>query len=133
MAATRYPDNVDDRGGGSSSRHATALAVSGPAITARASSRSAALLASGPTTPVSTSDNAPGGGGRCPRIGMTPHVGLSPYTPQKWAGIRIEPPRSPPNSRPERAAATAAAAPPDEPPGVRPRSQGLLVVPNTSL
>ena len=41
-----------------------------------------------------------------------------PYTPQKCAGIRIDPPPSLPVARGHRYAATAAAAPPLDPPGV---------------
>jgi hypothetical protein len=58
-----------------------------------------------------------------------PGVGRSPYTPQKLAGMRIEPARSVPKSRQDSPAATAAAAPPDEPPGVWLVSHGLLVAP----
>ena len=42
-----------------------------------------------------------------------------PYTPQKLAGMRIDPPPSLPVAIGHRYAATAAAAPPLEPPGVR--------------
>jgi hypothetical protein len=38
---------------------------------------------------------------------------LRPYTPQKCAGIRIEPPMSLPNSRNDKPADIAAHAPPD--------------------
>jgi len=52
---------------------------------------------------------------------------LSPTTPQKAAGWRIEPPVSVPSPPAARPAATAAAGPPDEPPGTRVRSHGLRV------
>ena len=64
-----------------------------------------------------------------PRGGISPQVGLWPYTPQECAGWRIEPAMSDPISSPEKPAAIAAAEPPDEPPGERPRSQGLFVEP----
>ena len=51
-----------------------------------------------------------------PRLGTTPHEGFRPYTPQKWAGARIDPPMSLPSSRGVMPAATAAAAPPEDPP-----------------
>ena len=82
---------------------------------------------------MSTSAGIPGGGGIWPCTGMMPNEGLSVYTPHQAAGIRSDPPRSLPSSRADSPAATAAAAPPEEPPGVRPASQGLLVVPNSSL
>jgi hypothetical protein len=47
--------------------------------------------------------------------------------------LRIDAPMSLPSSSAVKPAASAAAAPPDEPPGVRPGSQGLLVVPYTGL
>ncbi|CAB4655275.1 unannotated protein [freshwater metagenome] len=47
----------------------------------------------------------------------------------KPAGIRIEPPPSPPVARVTRPPATADALPPDEPPGVVPCIQGLCVAP----
>ena len=56
-------------------------------------------------------------------------MGLCPYTPQKCAGLRIDPPMSEPLSRPVSPAASAAAAPPEEPPGMRPSFQGFCVVP----
>src|SRR5262245_49116464 len=94
--------------------------------------RSPALLAIGPATARSTdtgteSEGVPGG--PMPRMGTTPYVGLWAKTPQKLAGTRNDPPISLPNSRETYPAASAAAEPPEEPPGVRPRSQGLLVTP----
>jgi hypothetical protein len=47
--------------------------------------------------------------------------------------MRIEPPKSPPNSSGVRPAATAAAPPPVLPPGVRARSHGLFVRPKSGL
>src|SRR2546430_7465975 len=56
---------------------------------------------------------------------IRPRAGLNPTTPQHEAGIRIDPPPSPPWARPQSPAATAAAAPPLEPPAVRLLSTGL--------
>ena len=50
------------------------------------------------------------------------------YVPQKFEGIRRDPPPSPPVATGARYAATADAAPPLEPPGVRVVSQGFLPV-----
>ena len=58
-----------------------------------------------------------------------PREGFSPNRPQQAAGIRIDPPPSLPAAIGTIPAATAAAAPPLEPPGVRLKSQGLLVRP----
>ena len=63
--------------------------------------------------------------------GMAPKVGLKPTTPQNAAGMRMEPPPSPPMLTGPIPAATAAPAPPDDPPGTRSRSQGLDVRPWT--
>ena len=52
-------------------------------------------------------------------------MGLSPTTPQKAAGWRIEPPVSSPRARTAVPAARAAAEPPLEPPGTREVSRGL--------
>ena len=47
----------------------------------------------------------------------------------KPAGMRIDPPPSPPEAIGRRPPATAAAEPPEEPPGVLPCIQGLWVAP----
>ncbi|MNR50359.1 hypothetical protein D3C85_1698650 [compost metagenome] len=60
-------------------------------------------------------------------------VALSAATPQKAAGIRMEPPMSLPRSRQENPIATATALPPELPPDVRARFQGLRVGPNSGL
>ena len=49
--------------------------------------------------------------------------------PVKPAGMRIDPPPSPPDAMGSRPPATAAAVPPEDPPGVRSRFQGLRVAP----
>ena len=100
---------------------------SGTAISDIASSRSKAERASGPITEMSVGVRMPPSA--WPNIGTRFQVGLCPNTPQKWAGLRIEPPMSLPISSPVSPAASAAADPPEEPPGVRPVSHGLLVVP----
>ena len=60
---------------------------------------------------------------------MRPNVAFSPTKPVKPAGIRIDPPPSPPVASVTRPPATAAALPPDEPPGVVPCIHGLCVAP----
>src|ERR1700722_7087184 len=88
---------------------------------------SATVRAIGPTTP--SKANGPTEVGKCPVAGMRPGVGFTPQIPLKCAGTRIEPPPSlqpPPADNP---AAIAAASPPLDPPGVRDKSQGLLVRP----
>jgi len=65
-------------------------------------------------------------------VGTRPRLGFSPNTPQHDAGIRIDPPPSPPLAIGTIRAATAAADPPLDPPGVRPGSQGLRVAPKSS-
>src|SRR5215510_15934014 len=103
---------------------------SGPAMRSSPKVRSAADRAMGPMTARSLSVGRAGTlGGVCPRAGTKPRLGLWANTPQQWAGVRNEPPISEPNSSDTYPAASAAAEPPDDPPGVRPRSQGLLVVP----
>src|SRR5438105_15875571 len=56
---------------------------------------------------------------------IRPRDGFRPTTPQQEAGMRIEPPPSPPWLNAHRPAATAAAAPPLDPPAVRVGSTGL--------
>src|SRR2546422_10548855 len=55
-----------------------------------------------------------------------------PTTPQKLAGLRIEPEVSPPVAAMSRPAASAAAEPLLEPPGVRDRSHGLFASGNAA-
>src|SRR5207237_4833498 len=62
-------------------------------------------------------------------IGFRPRVGLSPKTPQHEAGMRIDPPPSPPCAMGTIPDATAAAEPPLDPPGVYAVFQGLRVGP----
>src|SRR5262245_8696535 len=60
-----------------------------------------------------------------PRRLTRPYVGFIPTTPQKVAGLRIEPDVSPPVATVTRPAASAAADPLLDPPGVRDRFHGL--------
>src|SRR3990172_9068945 len=62
--------------------------------------------------------------------GSRPRGGLRPTTPQQEAGMRIEPPPSPPWAAATKPAATAAAEPPLEPPVERSVSQGLRAGPS---
>src|SRR5579864_6046816 len=52
--------------------------------------------------------------GMMPVYGTSPHVGFIPYTPQYDAGIRIEPPWSPPIAMSTSPAATNAALPEED-------------------
>ena len=63
-----------------------------------------------------------------PVLVTNPNVGLSPATPQKLAGMRIDPPVSLPTATGTIPAATAAAEPPLDPPGTRSRFHGLRVL-----
>src|SRR3979409_2758363 len=56
---------------------------------------------------------------------IRPRDGFNPTTPQHDAGMRMEPPPSPPWLSAHKPAATAAAAPPLDPPAVRALSTGL--------
>ncbi len=60
-------------------------------------------------------------------------MGFSPYTPQKAAGWRTDPPVSEPRAKGTIPAATAAAEPPLEPPATRSGSQGLEVLPSAEF
>src|SRR3954465_11970330 len=62
-------------------------------------------------------------------LGIRPYVAFSPGSPVNPAGIRIEPPPSPPVAIGTSPPATAAAEPPDEPPAVLVGFHGLPVTP----
>src|SRR3954471_7850192 len=62
-----------------------------------------------------------------PSMGSSPKPGLSPETPQKEAGLTIEPPVCVPSAARHISVATAAALPLEEPPGVWLRFHGLRV------
>jgi hypothetical protein len=60
-------------------------------------------------------------------------VGVTPTTPQKEAGWRMEPPVSEPSATTAVPWATAAAEPPLEPPGTRSSARGLRTGPNAEF
>src|SRR6516162_3290020 len=64
---------------------------------------------------------------------MRPKLGLRPTRPVHAAGIRIDPPPSPPVAMGTMPPATAAAEPPLEPPGVTSGFHGLRVTPHAGL
>lgn len=71
--------------------------------------------------------------GHTPLRSTRPNEGLSPYTPQQAAGMRMEPPVSLPRAKSTRPAATATAEPLEDPPGTRPGARGLTGVPAQRL
>ncbi len=71
--------------------------------------------------------------GTTPRFDTRPVVGRTPVTPQKHAGIRIEPAVSVPSVPATRPAAAAAPLPPLEPPQIRSVSHGLRAGPKCGL
>src|SRR5262245_66652365 len=62
-----------------------------------------------------------------------PRVGFSPTVPLHDAGMRIDPPPSPPWAIGAIPAATATPAPLEDPPGVRSGSHGLRETPSAGL
>src|ERR1700712_2745409 len=100
---------------------------SAPAIRPSSKAQSSTVRASGPTVS-SDCDN-----GIAPARLMRPTVVLRPVTPQKWAGMRIEPPVSEPNAAKVSRAATAAPDPDDDPPVIRLASHGLCTGPKCAL
>src|SRR2546422_11136113 len=67
--------------------------------------------------------------GKTPKRETRPNVGFSPTTPQREAGILIDPPESVPRALKQRPAATAAPDPALEAPGCISLFQGFLVGP----
>src|ERR1700679_753487 len=63
------------------------------------------------------------------QTGMVPSVGFSPTTPQKEAGMRMEPPASVPVAIGTAPDATVAPDPALDPPELRARFHGLRVIP----
>src|SRR5712664_2705753 len=102
---------------------AVGSSASAPAIRPSSNAQSSAVRASGPTVS-SDCDN-----GIAPARLMRPTVVFNPVTPQKCAGIRIEPPVSDPNAANVKRAATAAPDPDDEPPVTRSKPHGLCTAP----
>src|SRR4051795_2273155 len=100
---------------------------SGPIVAAAISPQSSAVRAKGPT--VSSVNESGIALARLTR----PLVGFSPVTPQKCAGMRIEPPGSEPSAAGTSRAATAAPEPDDEPPVIRAVSHGLQTLPVRTL
>src|SRR6478736_397806 len=96
---------------------------SGPAIASMISAQSSAVRASGPT--VSSVNESGIALARLTR----PLVGFSPVTPQKCAGMRIEPPVSEPSAAGTSRAATAEPEPDDEPPVMESGLHGLQTLP----
>src|SRR5437016_2969167 len=115
--------------------HDTSLGSPSPAgspdIARSSGIRSSPRRASGPTP--SIRPESPVVGGHMPSFETTPADGLWPNTPQKSAGIRIEPAMSDAIPKGEPPEPTAAPSPPDEPPAVRLGSYGLLVRPYRRL
>src|SRR5436305_1568372 len=64
---------------------------------------------------------------------MRPYEHLSPTSPVKPAGVRVEPPPSLDVAKGTMPAAIAAAEPPEDPPGVHSGFQGLRVTPSAGL
>ena len=60
-------------------------------------------------------------------------VGLNPTTPEKHAGIRMDPATSLAAAKGTQPMATNAASPPDDPPGVRVKFQGFRERPQKRL
>src|SRR3954454_105003 len=112
--------------------HLGAVAVvgsrgSGPAMIDRMIAQSSAVRASGPT--VSSVNES---GMQLARL-TRPFVGLKPLTPQKCAGMRIEPPVSEPSAAGTSRAATAEPEPEEEPPVMLSGLQGLDTLPVWTL
>ncbi len=98
----------------------------GPRSTSRSTRASAIEVASGPLVESSIQE----GGGHAP---ISPVVGLSPTSPQKAAGILIEPPPSVPVASGVIPVMSATALPPEDPPGDHSGAHGLRVSPNSRL
>ena len=102
-------------------------AGSGPTTVASAAWSSVGSLVTKP------GESKLGASGTPPVLLIRPSVVFNPYTPQKEAGIRIEPPVSLATASGTMPAATAAAEPPLDPPAMRSRSHGLRVDPRSAF
>src|ERR1700722_6171808 len=100
--------------------------ASGLAMTFRSIAESRTVRLMGPTC--ATVPNGDSG-----YAGTRPKLGFSPKTPEKLAGMRIEPPPSVPKAKGANRAASAAEEPPEDPPGVLALFQGLRVMPVSGL
>src|ERR1700722_14289298 len=94
-----------------------------PAIKPSNTAQSSTVRASGPT--VSSDCDK----GIAPARLTRPTVVFSPVTPQKCAGIRIDPPVSEPSAAKVSRAATAEPDPDDDPPVTWPSTKGLWTGP----
>src|SRR5215208_7041383 len=94
---------------------------------------SSTLRANGPYDVISASDSVGSRGSIDVADGTRPGVGLIVVTPHHCAGVRNEPPTSPPRPSADIPVATATASPPPDPPGLRPGSHRLRVGPWRSL
>src|SRR5579859_4458428 len=104
---------------GTGPANAVGSAESAPAIRPSRTAQSSTVRASGPTVS-SDWDN-----GIAPARLTRPTVVFKPVTPQKCAGMRIEPPVSDPSAAKVSRAATAAPDPDDDPPVMRSSAKGL--------
>lgn len=95
--------------------HAIGERGSGPASTDNPNATSQTVRAIGPWTASVSQPSRPG------QLGTRPGEGRSPTTLQNDAGLRSEPPMSPPSARGCIPVASAAAAPPLLPPADLPR------------
>ena len=86
----------------------------------------AGIMASVPDRPFSL-------GFKAPRVETRFLHGRKPTTPQKEAGIRMDPATSPARANGTHPMATRAASPPDDPPGVLSRSHGFFAWPQIRL
>src|SRR5205823_9165935 len=93
------------------------------ASTASVSATSATVRAMGPIWSIVCSI------GKAPVYGTSPWVGLCPTTPQYAAGMRTDPPWSPPVAMSTTPAASSAPLPLEEPPADRVVSHGLRTGP----
>ena len=98
-----------------------------PAIASNRSAQSSALRAIGPMV------SNVGATGKSPPLGTTPVLGRSPVTPQKAAGMRIDPPVSVPSVPAASSAAAAAPEPPLEPPQTCSADHGFRAGPKCGL
>ena len=122
MRMPRMPTPRPARKSGTGRRSELSSRASRPPITDSTSAASRTLCVIGPMC-------ASAGAVAAGQTGTRPKRALMPNTPQKLAGIRMEPPPSVARASGTMRAATWAAAPALEPPAVRSRFHGLRVMP----